>query len=83
MPAHWALGSAPWGKFLPVTPLEPEGTGDCTKPALPREAGTGGMCARPLVPHHWASSGGCQAWQHAHVSTPHGLGEKGPMEGEL
>ena len=80
MPTHQALGLCSLGKFLPVTPRELEGTDDGAaakvRPSLRRPR----VCQATMLSHR-ASCGG--RGYRAHISTPHGLGEKGPLQGEL
>lgn len=71
-------------RFLPVTPGELEGTGNCgpTKPGP--SSGVGGHVAS--VPDHRAHVTGLYVGfvkRGASVKTLQGLGEKGPLEGEL
>ena len=86
MPAHQALGLCCLGRFLPVTPLDPEGPGDgaaAKARTFLRKPGWGSTCAGPPCqvtgPHVAVAKPGSRA----HISRPRGLGEEGPVEGEL
>lgn len=85
-PAHQALGLCSLGRFLPVTPLDPEGPGDGAavraRPFL-RKPGWGSTCAGPPCPVTGPHTGVAEHGSRAHISRPCGLGEKGPVEGEL
>lgn len=78
MPACQALRLCSLGRFLPVTPLDPEGPGDgAASQDLPQEAWLGQHVCRTTMPSHRASHGGCRAWQQgSHLQAPRSWGER-------